>query len=293
MAKVILCKKSEADKIRAACATMEEEDGGALFGIGDEGDVVAELRAPEGARRSSVMIQLRGKDFEERAKEVFGEIAGARWVGFWHLHHAMPWLSLGDHRMLDGLHRRGNCPPGGIVKILAVKWESRLVDLLGFISSGPGVVERAVICEVADVVEARAALRGVIPAPHHGLHALGTGVMKKRFEREVGELMVLGYAVAANVVPTGVELILRSGELLGELALTIPAEGWSRPPRVEHRARGSSRLITSALQGFFTGWSSAFTLVDLVNQVRARSAWPKASAGLITECGKKFSEVWS
>lgn len=276
MKQVILISKRVAAEVREACRLMQAEDGGALFGSPEHGDVVAQVRAPAHAERSPVVIKLRGDQLDTLAKRVLTEHRAASWVGYWHLHFDLDQLSRGDLDQIAKLHGDPRVPSCGFVKVLAVKRGSEPIELKGFISPKRGIVEEVDLFEVDDVAAARVRLRAATAPPFaRREHVLGTEPGAQRFAQELTALEADSYEIACDTAPQGVVVVLRHVDLHGDLALTIPLEGWERPPRVEHRVNGTARMLTSPLTTLLSAWSSAFTLSDLVAAARARSAWPK------------------
>src|SRR5262249_33840919 len=129
-----------------------------------------------------------------------------------------------------------------------------------------------------DPLRARTALatQPTVAAPALRSPVLATDLGAQRFEAELAALEGEGYEVRAAVGDRGVDVVLRHGELQGEVTLTIPSEGFERPPRVAiKRASGKSEHVAAPLANFFSGWSSAFALLDLVRFMRSRTIWPR------------------
>jgi hypothetical protein len=282
---IIFLDKLAAAGIREPCNAMSEEDGGTVHGVGQHGDVVAQVRAPRHTERSRTHVHLRGSELAQGVEAVLARFPNAAFLGYWHLHFDLPVLSERDLQELERLHGCMPVPPCGIVKILAVKRTAAPIELKAFVSPRKGLVVPAELIEVDDVVDVRARFGANVQAPRLRPHALGDTEAAKRFAAELQELEDAGYAASADVVPQGVRLVLENPELQGELLLTIPAEGWVGRPKIEHRVAGTPRLITRATHGLLCAWSSAFTLLDAVTQARTSGAWPRRSKAAANEAG--------
>lgn len=278
MKEVIFVAKSVAAVIRETGADMKEEDGGALLGMAPHGDVIEQIRAPSHTQRSPVIICMKGHDFEALARAILREQPDLLWVGHWHLHLGMRDLSAGDCRELARLHESGRCPSHGLLMLLAIKGGvGNAIEIRGWRSTKESL-EELDIHEVDDPRTARKAAANFIMAPPVPPHALGVRAGAARLASELAELNAEGVQVDGHqITRRGVELALTHAAHEGVLRCTIPAEGWDRPPKVELRCRGQSRIVLSPLGSLLSAWNSSFSLVELVTYARARGVWPRAT----------------
>lgn len=277
---VIYLKKDVAAAIRLRCAARAEEEGGVLLGVAETGDVRSVIFSPDTAARSGVHISFRGAEFEEAVKRAATEGPGATWIGFVHSHSpAGPdGLSSGDLAQLARLHDDPRVPPCGILALLAVKQDGAPPRLRGWLSKARNVLIEVDLHEVDDIFTAREHLTASVRAPNLRRHALGGEPGVRRFEAELEQLVQTGYTVDSRVIGRGVELTLEHADTSGRLVLTIPAEGWERPPLVQLE-QGALRgePVFGPLMSLTAGWSSAVGLPALVRAIRARGVWPRKS----------------
>jgi hypothetical protein len=281
----LFISKDAAALIRRVAASSDAEHGGVLIGSPVHGDVAAFVPAPECTKRSRIVICFRGRDIESDVAGTIAAYPGCVFVGFVHSHDGLDTLSSGDHDTLKKLHGDERLPPFGLVCLLAVKHGASPIRLRAWISRAPNVVEEMDLCEVDEPAKTRVWGLPEITAPNLRPHILGTRGAIQRFEEELDALKMVGYAVSADCAARGVEVLLEHADMAGMLVLTIPAEGWERPPRIEIRRAGRRvEHVATPLANFCAAWSSAFTLTDLVTFVRARSIWArkatKSASGL-------------
>lgn len=284
---VILLAKAAAAEIRAAAAELDDEDGGALVGDPETGDVFAQVRAPRTASRSRVHIRLQAAELEEGVREALRVHPGSAWIGHWHVHDRLATLSTGDHAQLERLHGDPRVPRCGLVALLLVKRREEGLLLRGWRSPAAEVIEELDVLEADDPRVSRLAIAPAVAVPPVRLHCIGTAPGVARFEQELRELADAGFTVDAATGDRGVEVSLTHREQMGTLHLTIPAEGWERPPRAEIFRRGRGVLLnTLGLSVWLSGWSSAFRLIDLVEYVRGARHWPRRAVRIASD-GKR------
>jgi hypothetical protein len=279
MKRVIYLAKRAAAEIRESCRDVTAEDGGALFGAPEFGDVVAQVRAPGHTKKSRVVIHLKGNDFQQPAQKLLEADPRLKWLGYWHLHFQLDNLSDGDLQELARLHDSGRRPPCGIIMLLAIKDNGEFIRLRGWNSAAPVALEELDVREVDDPVEARRHPSADIIAPPMRSHALGLLWGASRLNDELVALEKHGVVVASHrVMPNGVALTFTHAAHQGELRCTLAAEGWEHAPKLEILCRGKSRLVLSPLGSMLSSWSSAYTLEDLLTYARTRGVWPRVDS---------------
>ena len=299
--------------------TDREEHGGILLVTPDEGDVVAYVRAPDSVARTAVSVRLSGTDLDREVARAMRAHPGTK-IGYYHVHLEGPAaLSHGDHAQLDALQGNPSFPPCGIVMLLGVKRRGEFTRLRAWIARAKGVVEEMDLREVEDPIAARRNDGARVSVPRVRSHVLATDPGMRRLTTARQALDAPGYAVKAETSPRGAVLRLapprgrgappppparapaagtpawaappRRGAVLrlahpgckGTLLLTIAPEGWERPPKVEleQGEEGARILLKAPLWAFFGGWSSAYTLGDLVFFLHESKVWPKKAVGLL------------
>jgi hypothetical protein len=292
--KTVYLKRSAAAEMRALGRDATVEHGGALVGDPEHHDVLAFVEAPDGTRRSSVVVHLRGADLEEGVTRAIRENPGARLIGFPHVHlGGLDALSSGDHTTLDRLVLDPRLPKAGVLSILIITSKGAEPRLRGWIARAPGVTEEVELVEVDDPKTAREKMKSRMFAPMLPAPVLATDAARERFETELREIEELGYTVEADLVLRGVRVRLAHPARKGALQITIPPEGWARPPKLEIvRASGTVEIIvTSLMAPLLAGWSSAYSLVDLVSFIEPKLIWPKSLGSALKAAAHKASAV--
>ncbi len=263
--------------------TDREEHGGILLVTPDEGDVVAYVRAPDSVARTAVSVRLSGTDLDREVARAMRAHPGTK-IGYYHVHLEGPAaLSHGDHAQLDALQGNPSFPPCGIVMLLGVKRRGEFTRLRAWIARAKGVVEEMDLREVEDPIAARRNDGARVSVPRVRSHVLATDPGMRRLTTELEALDAEGYAVKAETSRRGAVLRLAHPGCKGTLLLTIAPEGWERPPKVEleQGEEGARILLKAPLWAFFGGWSSAYTLGDLVFFLHESKVWPKKAVGLL------------
>lgn len=277
MSPVVFMDKRVANAIRRRAEACAVEDGGALIGMPDTGDVIAALFAPDDASRSHSHISFRGKDWEHELQRICAEQPGAGWIGYVHSHLGLDSLSSGDHAQLARLHDDPRIPACGVLAVLSIKNGSQFPRLRGWLSKSRNVLVEVDLYEVDDPRAARKhAHANQLKSPKLDRHLLGADHEVERFESELRALEDAGYTIHVQVVARGVEVALCHKETRGRLILTLPAEGWTGKPLVvleQNGVRGDP--VFAPLASIFSSWSSAIGLVDLVRYARGRGVWPR------------------
>lgn len=280
MKRAVYLARDAAEQIRRVTAESAAEHGGALVGDPATGDVLAFAPAPESTERSPVIIHFRGTSLDAISREVDAittRILGSAWLGFQHSHDDFDGLSAGDRDQIDALVSDPRVPPCGLVALLAVKRHGREPKLRAWIASAARSIEEVQLREVDDPILARALDGADVSAPRLRPAVLAGDPGALRLQAELAELEAQGFNVSAECRDRGVELRLVHDALAGELLLLFPAEGWERPPKARLVRPGEDPVLFGlALGTFLAGWSSAYSLGDLVGFLREKKLWPRA-----------------
>lgn len=280
MKRALYIARDAAEHFRRVVGGSAAEHGGALVGDPATGDIFAFVPTPETTERSEVVIHFRGSALDALSAKVEATrawIIGSAWLGFGHSHDDVHDLSAGDRAQIDGLVRDPRVPPCGLVTLLAVKRRTREPRLRVWVASAPGDLEELQLREVDDPAAARALDGSKLGAPRVRSAVLAEDMSALRLEAELHELEAEGFRVSAECVDRGVELRLVHDALAGELLLLFPVEGWERPPKARLVRPGKEpELFGLALGTFLAGWSSAYSLGDLVGFLREKKLWPRA-----------------
>lgn len=278
MGLIVVARRAMTEFLRTAEAD-EREHGGAFFGPTEE--VITDfVPVPETAARTRASVTFDGPYFERALGELRARSSGIGFQAFGHAHlGGLRDLSAGDHAQLNALHAAGGLPPAGLLVLLAVRSEGCRTIVRAWKSKAANVLEEVALVEVDDPTVSLSGSR----TPQVPRHALASDAGAERFARELAELEARRFSATATVEERGVAVVVAHPDRAGRLKIDVAAEGWDRLPRVSTLDDGGAAVpVVGALAPLGSVWSSAWSLVDLLEFVVERRVWRRLVHAQVT-----------